>query len=1361
MNRQVEQLRNWGAVIFIGLLSPLLAHAASSTGVSPIFAVDNRSLQTGSIAGRVLGAGAPLANAQVRVLDTPYTTKSGAGGSFSITGIPSGVGYVLAVTASGYAVQRFPNINISAGPNNVGNLALGNLIQLPVQLRPLVPDVNPKVTEVEHGGTAYRYYQLSATDGLTLVGGVVGLRRAGGAVVPQDGDISHEWAGYEIGKPDGDGLVRLRLPSSAIGNTGSTAIFEVLLGATAVQTFTATVKEREYDQVWKQKAEGEASASKGFLRLGLNGSVASELRHEIRGGQVAKEVVGWKTETQLELGYGRKTHDKGLGIFKGSGGLGFYIGYDYSSEYSFPPDTTDGELNLEKVYVAYAPFLKFSSTAISLLPGETAYEKLVNRYSTLVAPRRTQTAWNGHVGGTGNVKGGGHVPLNGLRNTEVSVDAKLEGEIGGFAGIENVYGIDEQEAGQGVVFGFEVDTAVGVKALMQNIKFNSSDVHGFNFNREFGFRATVKGRVWTPQTSINPTRVDLEISRETEYSVDFNVMGWKGLEGGLSKGEKVETTETLSFILPYPQYYNQFAANGEVWGLMRNYEVTWLKAHSGAVSELFGGLIGNPYQSSQIVCYKREAYRTLTHEVALADDVKFLRRAFGLDLKAQFERGAKGKLESGVLWHTKRLALESYPSVTGADFPVDGYWRKQEEWMRRGFPQFNAVVQRVEHFVNDVQGGITVVRDGVQSAYLQVNDGVQQSGQWISSTVSGLFSDQNVPPRKSLKQSLGGFPLEPAPNQVYAISGLVRFESTNTFVGSAALTLHYTSTDVVGLSEVDLRIYRLGDGSNHWELVGGTVDMLAHSMRATITNLGTFAIAPPLPTGELVLSVASNTMLADGLATSLITVSNLMLNNGQAATQPWLFTVAASGVEILDSDVTGNYSGVQRVSTNGVLRFTVRAPLGGHTAKVAVASVAGDATGELGINLIDNVPPVAPSKVQATAGQSRVRVSWQTNSEPDITGYRVYYRAGTVGPPWDGTAAVEGVGSPISVTGTNSLLRGLALGTDYFVSVSAVDTTGNESALTRAIKVTTTPQTPNPPSGVAVRFGEDAKNVLMWTLSEDDGYNDRDVIRYDVWRVVKPGENWLKVGEVAAGSGLFTEANIVIGAGQHVRYAVAAVDKLGATSARFLANRFVAGTASVDNDGDGMADDWELANGLNPTNPADANDDLDLDGLTNLQEFLAGKSPGVFDNLQILHARRLSGGDFELSVFGEPGKSYALEASTNLVKWDAIRAFTCTSSPTVVVDTTAKIHGQRFYRVASLSAAGPIRVGFKAATGTENNGIELQLDAPLGLNYRIERSTNLVDWSTVGVLPGTNSPLSLRDTSATNFPARFYRGVVQ
>jgi len=44
-------------------------------------------------------------------------------------------------------------------------------------------------------------------------------------------------------------------------------------------------------------------------------------------------------------------------------------------------------------------------------------------------------------------------------------------------------------------------------------------------------------------------------------------------------------------------------------------------------------------------------------------------------------------------------------------------------------------------------------------------------------------------------------------------------------------------------------------------------------------------------------------------------------------------------------------------------------------------------------------------------------------------------------------------------------------------------------------------------------------------------------------------------------------------------------------------------------DGDGLPDDWELANGLNPNSSAGnngANGDPDGDGMTNLQEFLAG-----------------------------------------------------------------------------------------------------------------------------------------------------------
>ncbi len=48
---------------------------------------------------------------------------------------------------------------------------------------------------------------------------------------------------------------------------------------------------------------------------------------------------------------------------------------------------------------------------------------------------------------------------------------------------------------------------------------------------------------------------------------------------------------------------------------------------------------------------------------------------------------------------------------------------------------------------------------------------------------------------------------------------------------------------------------------------------------------------------------------------------------------------------------------------------------------------------------------------------------------------------------------------------------------------------------------------------------------------------------------------------------------------------------------------------NADSDGDGLPDSWELANGLDPANPADASADPDHDGLTNLQEFLFGTDP--------------------------------------------------------------------------------------------------------------------------------------------------------
>jgi hypothetical protein len=51
------------------------------------------------------------------------------------------------------------------------------------------------------------------------------------------------------------------------------------------------------------------------------------------------------------------------------------------------------------------------------------------------------------------------------------------------------------------------------------------------------------------------------------------------------------------------------------------------------------------------------------------------------------------------------------------------------------------------------------------------------------------------------------------------------------------------------------------------------------------------------------------------------------------------------------------------------------------------------------------------------------------------------------------------------------------------------------------------------------------------------------------------------------------------------------------------------GEPYADADGDGMPDDWEIKNGLDAKNPADATGDLNGDGYTNIEKFIYGLNP--------------------------------------------------------------------------------------------------------------------------------------------------------
>lgn len=759
---------------------------------------------------------------------------------------------------------------------------------------------------------------------------------------------------------------------------------------------------------------------------------------------------------------------------------------------------------------------------------------------------------------------------------------------------------------------------------------------------------------------------------------------WRGVSGTLFNDDlgTVRYSESLEYALP--------DGTNDLTRLTAEVPAWKIGSVSGAINvlnpsrsaQMYEGLWHAGLVDGRTIDYSRAAYAGIEERpVDLELDLDILVAGLGAKIEAEFERGAEVEYEKGRIWQLRRMPLAVYSDVDWSMIPSESLPKREARWFNHAAPEITAIYNQIKKVVDGVTDTVVdaakatwrFVKGAFTTGVTLVVESVERSG------TGGGSAPRALAPSRLAK--MDGLPPSGAANYVYGIGGVYRIRSDGPLQGSGELRLRYTAADVEGLDESRLRVYRLADSGDHWELVGGTVDPVAKEVVVTITNLGTFTLAPPLPTGRLELSPSTSTLPADGLSTLTVSATNLVLNTGQPAVEPWLFTVRATGLEVLAQDADPDNEGIQLAVTNATLSFVVQAPLGGAHGQVTVESVAGDAGGALGIDLIDGVAPAVPSAVQAAPGESRILVSWAPNAEADLGGYRVYYRLGSDGPPYDGTASVEGSPSPVEAGSTNLLLRGLTVGTRYFVAVAALDTSGNESATSPAVEVTTTAGPPLAPASVGLQVAADGTNVLMWARSEDDGYNDRDVVRYEVWRAELPGGEWVKVGELPPGSEVYVETSPAVPAGKFLRYGVRAVDADGQASEMVLSNRYIEGAGLIDNDGDGMDDVWESEHGLDAGDPTDGALDTDNDGLTNAQEYAAGLNPIVVDTFGFAACGTTAEGEFELTIFGLAGHSGALEWSADLADWTVLTNFTFTADPIRVLDPEAG--PARFYRLKS------------------------------------------------------------------------------
>jgi hypothetical protein len=81
---------------------------------------------------------------------------------------------------------------------------------------------------------------------------------------------------------------------------------------------------------------------------------------------------------------------------------------------------------------------------------------------------------------------------------------------------------------------------------------------------------------------------------------------------------------------------------------------------------------------------------------------------------------------------------------------------------------------------------------------------------------------------------------------------------------------------------------------------------------------------------------------------------------------------------------------------------------------------------------------------------AELTLRWDSNNEPDLEGYGVYFRKGKPGPPFNlfGYVATEELNDPGSPTFN---VNGLVKGARYYFAVTAYDASGNESSFSKSV----------------------------------------------------------------------------------------------------------------------------------------------------------------------------------------------------------------------------------------------------------------------------------------------------------------------
>ncbi|MBI9031970.1 fibronectin type III domain-containing protein [bacterium] len=332
----------------------------------------------------------------------------------------------------------------------------------------------------------------------------------------------------------------------------------------------------------------------------------------------------------------------------------------------------------------------------------------------------------------------------------------------------------------------------------------------------------------------------------------------------------------------------------------------------------------------------------------------------------------------------------------------------------------------------------------------------------IDSAFVRYWTWNEEPPQRNMsynqRQSLSNFNRalrsvrEEAVGMKYGIGGFYSLEPHNeSFADTTKIRIKYSDAEITGLDESTLSVY-WEDEVGGWHYLPSIVDTDLNYVEARITDFKTYTLAPALPQGQFGMMSNPDSLEANGATTAMITSDLITNNNGSLVEDGTEFTIQITNSIIITPDANLQKEGHQLMSSNGILQYEIQSGQVAHPIEIVVASINGFAYSTLTINQYDYSAPQAPINLSGIPLHKSILLNWEEASDIDLAGYVISYDTDQSGEPYNGTANVNGINSPITLGCIDSYrLSGLTNDQTYYITVQAFDVAGNVSDFSNEI----------------------------------------------------------------------------------------------------------------------------------------------------------------------------------------------------------------------------------------------------------------------------------------------------------------------